>query len=558
VDNASDVVIENAGEGTDTVESWISYTLGNNVENLMLAGTSAINGTGNSLNNALYGNSGDNILNGGTGADTMSGGAGNDTYYVDNVGDVIVETSGWDIDWVYSSVSYTLGSYLELLIQTGTSAINGTGNELDNYIGGNSGNNYLTGGAGNDTLNGGAGIDTMSGGIGNDTYNVDIAADVVIENAGEGTDTVESWISYTLGTNLENMILEGTSTLNGTGNSANNVLTGNSANNVLDGGTGADTMIGGGGDDTYYVDDTGDVVIENAGEGWWDMVQSSITYTLSANVDALTLTGTSNINGTGNSLDNFILGNSGNNVLTDGTGNDTLNGGAGIDTMSGGIGNDCYNVDNASDVVIENAGEGTDTVESWISYTLGNNVENLMLAGTSALNGTGNSVNNVLTGNSAVNTLTGNAGNDTLDGGTGNDSLVGGTGSDTYVYRSTDGQDTITDYSTQSGETDVVQMTGGISETNPVIVKQDNDLYLFIDANNYAKITSQFQSSDYGIEKLAVTDGYYITRSDIENIVNTMSSINNDANLDVIQKYNAMRADQTYISTLSQSWHQPS
>jgi hypothetical protein len=100
-------------------------------------------------------------------------------------------------------------------------------------------------------------------------------------------------------------------------------------------------------------------------------------------------------------------------------------------------------------------------------------------------------------------------------------------------------------------------MTDGISETEPVIVKQNNDLYLFIDTNNYMRVTNQFYQPDYGVERLEVTDGYYITRSDIENIVNTMNAINNDPGMDVIQKYNAMRVDQTYISTLAQSWHQP-
>src|SRR5206468_1455679 len=153
-----------------------------------------------------------------------------------------------------------------------SSNIDGTGNNLDNVLTANSG------------------VDTLTGGTGNDTYVVNSTSDVIVENASEGTDTVQSSVSWTLGANIETLALTGSSNLNGTGNSAVNVLTGNSGNNTLDGGAAADTLIGSTGNDTYVVDNSGDVVTENASEGT-DTVLSSVTCTLSANVENLTLTG---------------------------------------------------------------------------------------------------------------------------------------------------------------------------------------------------------------------------------------------------------------------------
>ena len=168
---------------------------------------------------------------------------------------------------------------------------------------------------------------------------VDSATDVVTESSGGGTDTVNASVTFTLGGNVENLVLTGTGNINGTGNALDNTLTGNTGNNVLDGGTGADTMIGGAGDDIYTVDNTGDVVTENPGEGN-DTVNASVTYTLGANVENLVLTGTSGRLGTGNTLDNTLTGNSANNTLNGGDGVDTLQGAAGNDTLNGGVGND--------------------------------------------------------------------------------------------------------------------------------------------------------------------------------------------------------------------------
>ncbi|WP_137818293.1 calcium-binding protein [Pseudomonas sp. 2FG] len=444
VDNVLDVVTELSDQGTDTVQTSITWTLGDNLENLTLTGSGAANGTGNTLNNVLTGNTNANILDGGAGDDTLIGGASNDTYLVDSIGDVVTELSSQGTDTVSASLDWTLGSNLENLTLTGT-AISGTGNTLNNVLTGNASANSLSGGAGNDTLNGGAGNDTLTGGTGDDTYVVDSASDVITELSGEGTDTVQSSLTYTLdSSNLENLTLTGATVINGTGNTADNVLTGNSAANVLDGGAGNDSMIGGTGNDTYIVDSTSDVVTETSSLSTeLDSVTASVNWTLGNNVENLTLTGAA-ISGTGNTLANVLTGNANANALIGNAGNDTLDGAAGADTLTGGLGDDTYVVDDLGDVITEASAEGTDTVRSSLTYTLGANVEKLTLTGSNAINGTGNTLANTLTGNGAANLL---------DGGSGADSLIGGAGNDTYVV------DNVSDLATEALNegTDTVQ-----------------------------------------------------------------------------------------------------
>jgi trimeric autotransporter adhesin len=325
VDNAGDLVIENAGEGFDTVYSTAHLRLGANVETLVLQGSADLQGYGNSLANSIYGNSGNNILDGDTGGDSMYGGAGSDTYFVDNAGDVVVENLNEGFDTVFSTASLTLGANVETLVLQGSADLQGYGNSLSNSLYGNSGNNILDGG----TLG-----DAMYGGAGNDIFYVDDAGDVVVENAGAGTDAVFSTVSYTLTPDVETLVLQGSAGLQGFGNTLNNALYGNTGNNVLDGGTGADTMYGGTGDDTYFVDNTSDFVVENLSEGT-DAIFSSVSLsTLAANVETLVLQeGAGNLNGTGNGLANTVFGNSGNNSLDGAGGADLLVGNAGNDTF---------------------------------------------------------------------------------------------------------------------------------------------------------------------------------------------------------------------------------
>ncbi|MFJ3371202.1 M10 family metallopeptidase C-terminal domain-containing protein [Pseudomonas sp. NPDC086251] len=482
VDNIGDAVIETStlANEFDTVYSYIDYTLGANVESLTLVGGANLNGTGNTLNNFITGNAGDNLLDGGLGADVMSGGDGNDTYLVDNIGDVISETSTGGIDTVRTSMSYTLSANVENLMLTGVANINGIGNALDNVITGNDGNNQL---------NGGAGLDTLIGGKGNDDYGLDQAGELALvqENASEGTDTLFITYAATAQTdivdlnlsnlqNVENVLLLGTGAFTALGNNLNNTLTGNTADNLLDGGSGADVMIGGTGNDTYIVDNIGDVISEtNTLAGGIDTVRSSVSYTLSANVENLTLTGTADLNGIGNAQGNVIIGNDGNNQL---------NGGGGVDTLIGGKGNDDYGLDQAEELymVQENANEGTDTLyitynsvtqptgsPSMVNLYQSNllNIENVLLLGAGAFNLTGNDLNNILTGNSADNVLVGGGGADTLIGGAGNDSYDVDNVGDVVIETSTLASEIDTIYST-------VDYTLGANLENLMLVGSGN------------------------------------------------------------------------------------
>lgn len=366
---------------------------------------------GDAGNDLLDGGAGKDTLDGGAGNDKMSGGQGDDLYIVDTAADSVTEKTGEGLDLIQSSVSYTTPVNVENLTLTGSANINATGNALANV---------LTGNAGNNMLDGAAGADFLVGGAGNDTYTVDVAGDVVFEAADQGTDTILSAVTYTASANVENLTLTGSAAINATGNALANTLTGNGGNNVLDGGTGNDAMSGGKGNDTYVVDSTGDVVTEGSGMGT-DLILASVSYTASANVENLTLTGSAAINATGNALVNVLTGNSAANVL---------DGGAGADKLIGGAGNDTYVVDIAGDAITELDGQGTDLILSAVTYTVSAFVENLTLTGSAANKATGNTLDNVLTGNSGNNALDGAAGNDTLDGGAGNDTLTGGVGAD--------------------------------------------------------------------------------------------------------------------------------
>ena len=228
--------------------------------------------------------------------------------------------------------------------------------------------------------------------------NFGIAWSTTIENAigGSAADVIQG--------NAANNHLQG--------RGGNDVLSGDAGNDTLDGGVGADRMTGGAGNDTYFVDNAGDVVIEAAGGGT-DRVNTTVTWSAAGqDIENIAITGTGRINVVGNDLNNVMTGNDDVNAL---------NGGRGADRMVGGKGNDLYYVDNVGDVVVEAAGEGTDTVRASISYTLGANVERLQMVGSQQVNAIGNALDNVITGNARANIIIGMGGRDLMTGGGGAD-----------------------------------------------------------------------------------------------------------------------------------------
>ncbi|MFN0193742.1 MAG: CHRD domain-containing protein [Aestuariivirga sp.] len=293
---------------------------------------------------------------------------------------------------------------------------------------GEDGNDILQGGLGGDRLNGGTGVDSMAGGDGDDLYILDNAGDSTVETATGGTDTVFAAVSHTLRNSVEHLFLTGAGNTNGSGNGLANQIAGTTGSNILNGFGGDDQMTGGLGNDTYYVDSAGDSTSEQTGEGI-DIVRSSVSYTLAANLEKLYLLGVAT-SATGNDLSNFIYGNGTNNVL---------DGGTGADRFFGFAGDDTFIVDSAGDLVFEQVGNGTDEVQSSVNHTLAVNVENLTLTGAGNINGTGNT---------GVNIIVGNTGNNFIDGKTGNDTLTGGTGLDNFVFSTaiTANVDTITDF----------------------------------------------------------------------------------------------------------------
>jgi Ca2+-binding RTX toxin-like protein len=529
---------------------------------------------------------------------------------------------------------FTVVNFDNVIGTNGDDTIIGDGQ--DNLLFGQGGNDTLNGGAGNDSLNGGDGNDTLNGskylltnigiielngndtlvgGNGDDTYIVDSTTNIITENANQGTDTIESSVTFSLEAiaNVENLTLSGTDAINATGNADNNVITGNTANNNLNGGGGDDTLTGSIGNDTLNGDvgiDTADystlaqsitllptgIVNKAGGTGTDQLIKiakivanaavtnntidaSSVNADVSINANLLTQSLT--VNGTpvpvgpftvvnfdnviGTNGDDTIIGDGQNNLLFGQGGNDSLNGGAGIDTLIGGNGDDIYIIDSTADVITEFANQGTDTIESSVTFSLSGiaNVENLTLTGTAAINGTGNAGNNVITGNANHNILIGGAGNDILIGGAGNDILIGGADNDIYIIDST--ADMITEFANRGTDTiessvtfslDTLSNVENLTLTGTAAINgtgnaDDN----FITGNASNNTLNGGAGNDTlnggagndiltgGIGKDSLTGGVGVDRFDYRNLADSLFS-----NFDVITDFNAAE-DRFVVST---------
>lgn len=391
------------------------------------AGDDTLNGYAG--NDILYGFDGNDLLDGGLGIDAMYGGRGDDLFIVDNMRDRVMELAGEGVDTVRSlALRYILPENVENMVAGLTVGQALIGNVLANHLSGN---------VGNDILNGGGGADVMAGAAGDDLYYVNDAGDNVIEDEGQGNDSIMSSVTYSLeGRFVETLTLLGTAVLNAYGNDGANILNGNVADNllmgnggndvlnggigedILNGGTGADRMDGGVDNDIYIVDNVGDIVIElpesSRPENSRDEVRTSLArYTLPAEVERLTGTMSSGQTLIGNTMNNRIIGRHG---------DDIINGGAGTDLMIGGLGNDVYYVDNSGDRMVEKVNGGEDVVKSSVSFSLsGQHIEDLVLMGFGDIDATGNPLANRLFGNENDNDLHGMAGNDVMTGGGGSD-----------------------------------------------------------------------------------------------------------------------------------------
>ncbi|MEO0985992.1 MAG: hypothetical protein AAFY20_10620 [Cyanobacteria bacterium J06639_14] len=470
----------------------------------------------------LYGEAGKDLLNGGTGADYMEGGTENDIYYVDNVGDQVIEAAAGGSDKVRTSLdNYVLGDHVEALELEGN-AVTGYGNGLNNFLGGqqhadvaerlfgragndnvygNGGDDELYGEAGRDVLNGGTGADIMDGGTEDDIYYVDNVGDQVIEAANGGTDKVRTSLDgYVLADHVEALELLDNA-ITGYGNSQNNALRGNDktdaaerlfggegndnihsydGNDELYGEDGNDNLYGGDDNDRLYGQKGNDIAEGNDGDDWIYGGQGDDTLR-------------------GGNDDDFLYGEAGNDNLQGNDGRDHLKGGIGADTMKGGRGNDVMFVDDAGDQAIEYAGEGYDTVRTALNdYVLANHIERLQLI-EGADNGHGNELDNEVYGHVGLNeadTLFGGTGDDTIHGWGGNDSLFGEEDNDTLY-----GVDTRFN---NPGENEIDILTGGSGVDTFALGYQANDqvFYAYGGDSDYAQIT------DFNDDKIQIKGSF--------------------------------------------------
>ena len=399
IDNAREINKTLRDDGTDQIQSIVSYTLGSFQEQLVLRGAATLTGIGNEAGNLLVGNDAANVLRGIGGIDELRGGKGNDQLFGDAGNDRLFGQDGADRleggagnDQIFGEADADIlrggdgddrldgGAGNDQLVgdagndtllgQDGADRLDGgAGND---FLYGGNGSDVLLGGDGNDFLRGDEGIDVLQGGDGNDTYEIDTNAEVVKTELDPGTDEVRANFDYNLGEHQEHLNFYGTRTGHvGRGNAKDNTLVGTDAavdelrgeagNDTLDGRAGDDHLVGGDGNDTYYIDHAGDIHGGDTDDGV-DRVNSAITYTLLAHQEELVLLPSSTpIRGTGNVKANFMIGNAGANVLNGGQGADKIIGGGGADTLLGDEGNDTLHYE-ISAILIDGGVGSADTL----------------------------------------------------------------------------------------------------------------------------------------------------------------------------------------------------
>ncbi|MFS2035131.1 calcium-binding protein [Polaromonas sp. CT11-55] len=518
------------------------------------------------LDTAPYrGTDGPDVLVGSTGAEQLMGLAGDDSYIVDNIRDVVDEEANEGIDTVTSSVDYTIRANIENLILAG-SALEGTGNALDNMLIGNREANRLTGGFGADTLIGGDGDDMLDGAATNDVSTVEMMV------TSDSSAVYYVYGSPTISLTMENCIVPGVMPggsvrfQGGISSSINIYVTPGSHVDLgnVDINTGSVHLSGKFSDYSQTVDqNTGILSFSRELAGGQnerlDIKASDLDsrlyfadayFVLNSNDSRLVSTA-SDLNPWEWNMNPWDYGNfypfQETRVfepiqeawLTTGEQAWPLDIPMitqGADRLVGGLGNDLYFLDDAGDTVVENAEEGTDTVQSHLAnYTLGAHVENLTLLGSGNINGTGNALANVLVGNAGNNTLAGDRGGDTYQ-----------------AYRGM-GQDRIVENDATPGTIDVLSFSTEISANQLWMRRSGNDLEInIIGTADKATVQDWYLGDAHHVEQISLSDGKVLLDSDLEILVQAMAPYTPPAmgQTDLSAAYAAQLAP-----VIAASWH---
>ncbi|MCX5834445.1 MAG: hypothetical protein NTV99_08035 [Deltaproteobacteria bacterium] len=466
---------------------------------------------GSPENETLSGDSGDDAIAGGDGNDRLYSNGGSDVLYGQSGNDYIQGNNNDEILNGGSGDDTLFGSYGADLLEggSGNDTLYGGYDLAQDILRGNEGNDSLFGEKGDDILDGGAGDDLLYGGWGDDTY---------LYGKGSGSDTIYSYEIERVGWYGDTINRNGIDTVQfgeglapdsfkyigeGSNKGGNLVLRNRETGETLK----FDKWLNG---DYYQVDRF------KFADGT-ELTASEISQRI--NIIISGTGGNDNLNYGFDGYKNEIFGLAGNDYLYGRNQDDYLNGGDGDDWIYGSHGNDVVEGDAGNDVLFGYMG------------------------------------NDVLRGGTGNDTLYAEYDNDILEGGTGNDGLYGSTGSDTYLFAKGYGQDKIEDYDTAAGNIDTVRLGEGIDKQGLVMFRDGLDLLIFTDDDDYIRVSRQFQAN-YGIERLEVTDGCYITRQDMEHIVNAMIDFNSTQGMDIVQQYDTLRNDQAFQTTLAQTWHQ--